>query len=233
MQGFLEQGQRRGTLALERGAVEMVEHRHQRGQVAPAVREQVADEAVLDLEAAFQRMAAQGGGLLFVVERAHLVDQRLADARAQVFAQLELGRGLVTGQQQSQADEARGVEDAEQGDLGIGIEFIDVIDDQQAAGRRLKVSAGGTAIGEQQHRPLAQREARGGAQQVALAGALRPPEVDRVETARLREHAQARQQFVVFADDEVVEAGRLVRPQIEQQLGQSGVKAGSRDVGIR
>jgi len=206
-------------LAFERGAVQMVEHGHQRRQVAPTVREQIAHQSVFHAETAFQGVTAQGGGFLFVVERLHFVDQRLADARAQILAQIELQRRTVAGEQQSQPQHARGVEDAEQCDLGRILERIDGVDDQQAAGGRLKVGGGGTVI-EKEHRAPAQRQRRRGAKQVRLAAACGAPQIKGVEAAGQRECAQAGQQLLIFSGDEIVQAGRLGRLEVEQQLGQ-------------
>ncbi len=139
----------------------------------------------------------------------------LADAGTQILAQLEFHRWFVTGQQQAQANQACGVEKTEKGDLGRIIKLIDVIDHQQAARGCMKV-VGSRAISQQQGGAAAQRQSGGGVEQVALAAARGTPKINRVEAARLRKHAQARQQFVVFADDEIVERGRLVEPKIEQ-----------------
>jgi hypothetical protein len=182
------------------------------------VAQHVADHLVIDAQAALAGLAVQGGGLLLVAERLDLIDHGLADARAQIFAQLQFQRRCRAGEEQRQPGQAGRVEGAEEGDLGRLAEPVDVVDDEQPAGRAGQLGAGFFGGDEGDTAAGLFGGGAGGLQQVAAAAAARPPQIDRIEGARLGHGAQARHQLGVGAGDEIVEGRIPLGPDVERQL---------------
>lgn len=184
--------------------------------------EEITDETIVETQSAFEGVAAQSGRLFLVVESVHLIDQHLADARAQVFAQSELGWRLRAREKHAQPDQAGGVEDAEKGDLGRFVETVNIVDDEEAPGRCGQAFRRNRR-GKEENRPASEGGLCRGRQKMGFAAARRSPEVDRVEVSGTGEGGKARDEFAIGADDEIVET-RFGDLKIEQKLLRQGFR---------
>src|SRR5574340_120670 len=167
------------ALGLERVAVERIQRGKQRGQVAPGMPQQVIRYLRRQRETAFARTGLPRTHFLLVRQRMHLIHQAPAEAGGKVRPQGKLRRGGRTAGQQPPPFLPQPVVEVEQDDLLSLVQPIYVVRRHQVELREGFSVSDPVSTAYLDYPEAAMRGVpRGGLEQMALAAARIPPDIE-------------------------------------------------------